>query len=822
MLIVPLPLKALLRDWRSGELTLLALALIVAVTCVSALNHFSYLINTQLNQQAAQLLGADRLLTSSHPIPSAWKDKAQQLHLQQTSTLVFLSMSSHEDALQLAQIKAVQSPYPLLGKMDVIKQVNGQTQALNEAPPLGKVWVAQRILSALSITIGDTISIGAGDFTIDGILIDEPGQGGDWFNISPKIIMNWQDIGKTAAVQPGSNLTYSWLVSGDESALRTLDTLVKSQLNEHQQWLDSNHQNSAVQKTINNTLSYLKIGTLMSLLLAGVAISLATFRFSQRHQRQVAVLRCFGANERQILTLYAGSMLLLGIVACFIGVLLGYALQPLLIYWLKGLLPELTAPFSLKPALLSFSSGLLLLISFTLFNLLKLRKVTAISIFREQSINWQSTQYVSYCMAFVLLGLLAWFYTNSWSITLIIVLSCLIYIAVVIALLLAVFNSLAMAKRSFSLNWRFGFANIARNMANSSLQIIGIGLALTAILTLTLLRLQLISDWQRELPAKTANYFIINIEPVQVKAVQTFLQQQNISSANLYPLVRGRVVSINRQSLQQMLGDKLKTINALQRELNFSWSENLPDGNQIAAGNWPASPNENWVSVEQELAKKMGLKIGDQLEFRVGDTLFSASVSSIRRIVWTNFKPNFFMLFNPKLLKSMPQTYITSLYLPNIQQNQLLQLNKQFPNVSIIDINAAIQKIKQIVNSAGKAISLLALFGLLAGIIITALAMLVFSDSKLQETQVLKVLGMRRYQLAWIRSSESFFIGLFAGILSTFSAIAINYYLAVHTLGLTFTVPWLMLLLVPVITALSAMLLNHWILMRQYAKRGLK
>jgi len=820
MLNLPLPFKALLRDWRSGELTLLALALIVAVTCVSALNHFSYLINAQLNQQAAQLSGADRILTNSFPTPVLWKNKAHKLSLQQTESLTFPSMVSHDNSLQLAQIKAVQSPYPLLGAVKINKP-NGESALVKQAPEAGKVWVDRRILSALSIKTGETLTIGAGDFIIDALLIEEPGQSGEWFTLSPKIMMNWDDIPKTQAVQEGSNITYHWFVSGSPTALEALDQYIKPRLNAHQQWADNHHQNDAINKTIRNTLSYLKVGTLMSLLLAGVAISLASFRFSQRHQQQVAILRCFGARERQILFIYGGSMLLLGITASFLGTLLGYALQPLLLHWLRGLLPELAAPFSIKPALLSFSSGLLLLICFTLFNLLKLRKVTAISIFRQQNINWQSSQSLSYVLAFILLGLLAWFYTHSWVISLTIVLSSLLYIAVVIGLLLLVFKSLAQATRTISLNWRFGFANISRNIANSSLQIIGIGLALTAILTLSLLRLQLVSDWQRELPTETANYFIINIEPAQVNEMQQFLSNADIASANLYPIVRGRVISINQQPLQQKLGDKVRNINALQRELNFSWTQDLPEGNKIIAGKWFVDETQNWVSVEQELAKKLGLKVGDELGFRVGDRLYSAIVSSIRHIEWTNFKPNFFMLFNARLLQQLPQTYITSFYLPPTQQNELLQLNKRFPNVSIIDINAAIQKIKQIVNSAGKAITLLALFGLLAGLIITALAMLVFSDSKLQETQVLKVLGMRRRQLAWIRSSESFFIGLYAGVLACVSAVAMNYYLTVYTFGLRFEIPWLLLLVVPVITALSAMVLNHVILIWQYAKRGL-
>lgn len=815
MLKLPLPIKALIRDWRSGELTLLFMALVIAVACISALNHFTYAVKLQLQQGAAGLLGADAVVTSQTPIDPLWIKEAHTRNLTQTINLTFPSMAAHEEQLQLAQITAISPLYPLRGSLKIALRMDDADGHAAHAPPPGEVWLSPRLFPLLNVTLGETIQIGAASFRVTGVIRQEPGQTGDWFSFSPRILMSQADLDKTQVIKPGSNLLYSWLLRGNPDSLAQLHGYLQKQLTDQQQWLDSQSSTPAVSRTIDRTLNYLHLGTLMSLVLAGVAISMASLRYCQRHLKQVALLRCFGATQKQVITVYLTGLSLLGLLASLTGAIIGYALQPLLVQWLGGLLPDIKPQLHAMPFVFSLLSGMLLLLCFSLGNIWALRQVTAIAIFREQHPIGQNSAYLTYGLALLLLALLAYLYTQSFSMTAAVLIGCVTYVGVVITSLWLIFG-LVKGQRAIPLNWRFGLNNIARNLEDSALQVVGIGLALTAILSLFLLKHDLMANWRQQLPANTANYFLINVEPSQLPELRLLLQQEGVEAADFYPVVRGRLIAINRQPVKQVFGEETKNINALQRELNLSWTRQLPDGNEITAGRWTLSPNKPWVSVELGLANRLGLKTGDHLTFQISDNELEVEISSLRKVDWTTFKPNFFMLFKPDLLKEFPHTLITSLYVSPEQQSVLVKLVRQFPNVSLIDVANTLNRIQAIITSAGNAISLITFFALLAGLVVAALAILSFSGSKQQETQILKMLGMSRYALLWIRSSEAWIIGAYAGFLASVTAIAINGYLASTLLDIPFSIPWAIVIFVPLMTAAITVLLHITVQRTQY------
>ncbi len=819
MLKIPLFIKSMAREWRSGELTLLFSALIIAVTCISAMNYFTTMVQYQLERGAANMLGADAMITSNQPIAPAWVKKINSLGITQTTTLSFLSMVEFENQLQLSQIKAITSPYPLRGILKIAFEPNDTIgNTLYQAPEPGTVWISPRLIVALSTAIGKTLRIGAASFKITGIIREEPGQTGDWFTLSPRILMNQNDVPKTEIIQPGSQLTYNVLLNGSKSELNNLHTFLKDKLQGQQKWLDSQNNVVSVTNTINRTLTYLNFGTLMSLVLAGVAVSMASLRYSQRHFKHVALLRCFGASQRQIMTLYLSSLALFGIIACVVGAVLGYALQPLLIRWLGALLPQTEQYFTIGPFVLSIMTGMLLLFCFSSGSICQLRKVSPVSLFRQQHLIWDKQTYYTYGLALLLLGFMAYYYTHSLTMTMAVLTSCMVFVAIVLIGLWLLFR--LPIKARIPLNWRFGFNNIARNMEDSALQVTGIGLALATILSLMLLKNNLINDWKNQLPAQTANYFLFNMEPEQLPLLKQTLQQNQILVDVFYPTLRGRIVSINNQSVKTLFGEEAKNINALQRELNLSWSRQLPEGNKVIKGSWVVSnPKIQWVSVESELAERLKLKLGDTIEFAIGGDELSIQVTSFRTLDWSSFKPNFFMLFKPGLLDERPSTLITSFYLPPEKQQILIELTKQFPNISLIDITSTLKKVQSILTSASHAITFIATFALLAGIIIVILAMLSLSGMKQQETSVLKILGMRRNTLLLIRSSEAFLIGMYSGLLAIIAAVALNIYLAVVILGSHFSIPWLYFVIVPFCTAILVVLLNLLIQWSQYQKR---
>lgn len=817
MLKYSLLVKSIFREWRSGELSLLCITLIIAVTCISAINNFSFIAQQQLERGAAQLLGADAVLKSNKPIESAWKQKADKLGIIHNYSLLFQSMVAAQDHLQLTQIKAITTPYPLQGNLKISKKLSDLSgQLTTKAPEQGTVWLSPRLFPLLATDIGQSLQIGVASFKITGVIREEPGQVGAWFSIAPKLIINEADLSKTKTIQRGSVLTYNWLLKGTPQQLEQLHQFISNQLNSQQEWKDS-QKNISSYATLEQSLNYFYFASLMSLILAGIAISMASLRYCQRHIKQVALLRCFGAKQKNIMQLYLSNLVVVGLFSSSVGALLGYALQPLLLKWLGGLLPYSDWGFNLGPFVLSILTGILFLFCFATGNFWKLHKISALSLFRQQQLLWENTTYLTYLIALFLLAILTYSYTHSIKLLFIVLLSILGFIGFALGGLWLLFGSINQLKMSLPLNWRFGFNNIARNLENSTLQVVGVGLALATMLCLVLLKEHLISDWQQQLPAQTPNYFIFNIEPEQKLEVQQYLRKYQINNQTFYPIWRARLTEINNQSVTSLFGEQAKTINALQRELNLSSTFSVPEGNKIVQGKWFSTNSQrSWVSIEQSLANQLKLGLGDTLSFDIGDKIIKVQVSSIRTVDWNSFKPNFFMLFKPGVLNHLPHTVLTSFYLPTNRHNVLNEMNQQFPNVSIIDVAQTIKTIQNIIDNTGKALSLITSFALLAGFIVVTLAFLALSEAKKQETQLLKFLGMSRRSLLWIRSSEALLIGLYSGLLATAIALIMNALLATIVFRTFYTIPWRLFIVVPGLTSFFVVFLNLIIQHQQY------
>lgn len=812
-------LRMFWRDGKRKESLFLALALFIAVTSMSALSHFAYIVNYQLALQASRLLGADVMISSPTAISSAWQKEAHKLHLRQTQTISALSMVEHQDKWHLAQIKAIAQPYPLLGTISLANHLFGEAIDVSQAPSIGEAWVSTRLFNPLDLKVGDSITIGIASFKVTHVLLDEPGQQGEWFSLSPKIMINQQDLPKTALIQKGSTISYQWLVSGPAVALNQLHTILKKELREDQ-WTDS-QKAPAINKIIENTLTYLNLGLLMSLVLAGLSISMASLRYCQRQEKNVALLRCFGATKSFIFRLYLNQMFLLLSVAGSLGVALGYLLQPLFKRWLHGLLVNFDAPFSLQPAALSWGLGACMLFGFTLANLWQLRLTSPVVILRNQRISWTNSRLASHAALMLFLGSLAYYYTKSLNTTLLMLAACAYFIILAWSILRGSLFLIRRLKPLIPVKWRLAFSNIERNLPNSTLQVIGIGLCITAMLSLTLLEHHLTDDWQKELPAKTPNFFLINIEPQQLTPLSTFFQDHQLINARFYPMVRGRLTHINGRTVYQRLGEKVKTINALQRELNLSWTEELPPGNTIVSGQWQDERQTVSLSIEKELANTLGLTLGDTLTFSVASQETTGIVHSIRSVNWTNFQPNFFILFKPGVLNKLPQTYITSIYLSEKEYPLLMNLLHQFPNITIIDIANTIKTIQEIFFSASKAIGFIAFFALLSGLLIAILTMLSFSDLKEEETFVLKILGIKRRALLSMRTSESFIIGFFSGFLAILTTILLCYVFQSIFWRIPFTIPWVFLSTIPFLSAILTLLIHHCVSFKHYQKRQL-
>ena len=342
--------------------------------------------------------------------------------------------------------------------------------------------------------------------------------------------------------------------------------------------------------------------------------------------------------------------------------------------------------------------------------------------------------------------------------------------------------------------WRYGLANVSRRGSGSVVQIVAFGLGLMVLLLLAVVRGDLLADWRRSLPADVPNNFLVNIRPEQRAALQEFLQSRGFGSPQMYPMVRARITAINGDSAQslKLRGDVARGY--VEREQNLTWSANIMEDNQLVAGSWwtSADAGKPWVSISSEYAEALHLKLGDQLSFDVAGEPLTAMVSSIRKIRWDSFRPNFFLVFPPALLDGAAGPYMTSLYLTQAQRQSLADLVRQFPTISVFDVDAILKQIRSIMDRASLAVQYVFLFTLAAGIVVLLAAVQSTRDERRYESAMLRTLGASRGTVLQGVAAEFSALGFLSGTLAAFGATGVGWILARRLFSLEYTLdPWL-------------------------------
>ena len=314
-----------------------------------------------------------------------------------------------------------------------------------------------------------------------------------------------------------------------------------------------------------------------------------------------------------------------------------------------------------------------------------------------------------------------------------------------------------------------------------------------ALLLLAMTRTDLIQGWQRTLPPDAPNRFLINVQPDQRQAVTEALSREGLGRIVLSPMVRGRLIAINGKPVGPDDYEEPRAKRLVDREFNLSYGEQLPSSNRIEQGRW-LKPGAAEVSLESGLAKTLGIKLGDKMTFDVAGQQFEVAVTSTRRVDWDTMRVNFFAILTPATLSDMPQSWITSFYLPPEKAQVLPALVRQFPNLTVFDVGAILQQLQSVLNEVGRAVQLLFLFTLAAGVLVLSAALTATRDERMREAAVLRALGATRRQLARSQRIELWAVGGLAGLLAAAGASAIAWVLSTQVFDFTITLslwPWL-------------------------------
>ena len=796
--LLRMALRALRRDWRAGELRVLAAALLIAVASVAAVGFFADRIRQAMEHKASELLGADLAVSSSNPLQPTLAETARQRGLSVADILNFRSVVVSGDLTQLAEVKAVGPGYPLRGALQVSDQPFGLARTVTTIPEPGQVWLDERLLQTLGLQVGGSVNLGSRRFRIGQVLAYEPDRAGDLFSLAPRLLMNLADIPSTGLIQRGSRVEYRLLLAGAPAALQAFRSWADPVLKTGEKLQGVRDARAELRVALERAQRFLNLAALVSVILAGVGVAIAARRFAARHWDSVAILRCVGATQPLVTRLFVLELLLLAAAAGAAGLVVGYIAQ----YGLSGVLGQLISrtelpPPSWRPLLPALLTGFVTLLGFGFPPLLRLREVPPLRVLRRDLGPVDPRLLALYGPAVLASAALLVWQAGEWRLALYV---CAGVAGTVIVLSLAAWGlvkALTLLRGRVGVAWRFGLANIARRGPGSAAQVVALGLGLMALLVLTLVRTDLLASWRSSLPADAPNHFLVNIQPGEVAAVGDFLHEHGLNGVELFPMVRGRLNAINGRAVGPDDYDNPRAKGLVEREFNLSWAERLQADNRIMAGRWwtGAEHGQGLASVEQGLAQTLGITLGDTLRFQVAGQSLDAKVGSLRRVEWDSFRVNFFVLFPPGVLDAYPATWITSFHLPKDQKPLLAELVRRYPSVTVIDVDALMGKVREIMDRVIAAVEYIFLFTLAAGLVVLYAAIQATQDERRFESAVLRTLGARRAVVRESLLAEFATLGLLAGVLAAAAATVLSFVLAVQVFDFPYRWnPWVWLL----------------------------
>ena len=772
--LIKIALRIFSRDWKRGDLLNLIFAMVIAMASVSVIYLIIDRVESATNRQASQVLGADLVITSPNSVDNLWLDKATELNLTRAEVVEFASVLSTEEKMQLSAVKAVSNNYPLKGRIEIADDAYSTKRIVSGHPEKGKIWVEPRILAKLSAEKGNKLELGYMDVEIDAAIMLQPGQGSTLFNIAPTAIIGIGDLAETKIIQPGSRVSYRYLFIGDKSSIETYRDWVKPKMDSSQRLVSILDESPMAGSTISRSKKYISLSGLLTLILLGVAIAMSANRYATRQFDMSALMRCFGMNNNQVLSIFLVILLLVSLVGIGLGAILGSLFQTFMVNWLSGLFGENLPPADFSVLWLPLLTSFILLMGFAMPALMQLKSVPPMRVLRRQLEPMTLSSWAVYGVA--ISSLLLVMYIQMEDLKLIVsVFMGLAFMALIFGLisklLMSQIRNLTHSKRA---EINYSLRQLDAHKGVTLLHLLAFSSTVFVIALVIIVRTELLAKWQESLGEDAPNHFMVNIPAAEVEAIDDFLSQHSAQSTETYPMVRGRVTHINNVEVKQALPEEALQHNSLRRELNITWTETIPKGNKLVEGDWqwPESTDSTdslpHISIEDKMAVRLDLKLGDSLTFNIGGESWTAKITSFRSIDWQTFTPNFYIIANPGSLAGFSPTYINAFNLPKDKKRLVADLTHTHPTSIIIELDRIFDEIRSIVEKISAAIELIMVFVVAAGVALLWAAMEHSFTQKMRQSAILRTLGASRRFIA-----TSFrFEFLWLAILSSFVAIA--------------------------------------------------
>ena len=826
--LLRLAMRLLKRDWHGGELRLLSLALVMSVTSVTGIALFTDRLEKALLLESANMLAADRIVSGRGTLPVEVLEEGQSRGLRTAETLSFTSMAFSERGNLLVAAKAVTDNYPLRGDVIIADAPFVRGSPIQSGPPQGEVWLESRALPALGIEVGDSVSVGEAELNVSKIIITEPDRSGGGLvdNAGPRLMLHMDDVETTNVVQLGSRISYRYLFAHDD--LELLDEF-EGWFRAREEWRgryyirDIRDESEEVSEALERAESFLLLGSLFAVLLAGVAIALTAKRYSERHYDYVAILKTLGCTSAQISLIYLAIQLMLAVIAVVVGCILGYLVHQGIFRLLQSVLLFTLPPAGFQPYVIGSLTAFVCLLAFALPPLLALRETSPLRVLRKDITQQKISAYVPY-----LFGVLGTIFLIYWYSEDLFLSSVLISAVAAIALFLSIVSYLFL-RSSGSVGmkagsaWLLAMTAARRRRKQNVLQVMVFSVTIMSLLILTLVRTDLIEEWQAQLPQNTPNHFMMNITQGQIAGIQNFFAENGVESNAFYSLTSARVNRVNgnlpnpSNNDEDSLGGGTLTENTrldnadLDEAIGFNespqsdapplqngqqtssggrrvrgqlsrrqvtWSEELPKDNLITSGTWwGVDPQPGYVSIEEEYADWLDLELGDRIEFEVNRQVVTAEVSNFRSVRWDNMQPNFFIIFSPGTIDHLGATFLSTALMEREQKVLLNDLIRLFPTMVIIEIDALIEQIQTIIAQVTSAVELISILVLICGGLVLLSCVNASLDERFHENAILRTLGAGKKLILTSLLIEFASIGFVAGLIATIGAEVSLYYL---------------------------------------------
>lgn len=815
--------RQLRRDFTAGDIRILFAALVLAVVAVTAVGFVTDRAERALAIEANRLLGGDAVVRGDAPIEGALRDAAGAPGLESVDTVELDSMirvgAGDAAALQLGDVRALGDGFPLRGSFRIAGADRVERNA-EAVPEPGTAWMSRAGADTLGASVGDTVFLGDRSFRLTALVLQEPDASIDYFNVAPKVFLHLSDLEGTGLIQPGSRIRYRLVIAGDANAVDGFATTARAILGRGQRLETIGDARPEVRSALDRAGRFLGLAALISVILAAVAVAMAARQHSARHLTSVAVMRCMGAQQRTLVGIHVGELLLLGVIACTLGVVIAFGLQWGIGRWLESLLGLSIPAAGPMPALQGYGVGLVVLMAFGAPPVLALRRVPALRVLRRDLGGFEPSAWLVGGAGFVGLAALLWWKAGSATLGAAMLAGIAATFAVLALLawgLIALVRALRTRLRG---SLRYGLANVSRRAGTSVAQVTALGLGLMALLLLTFVRTDLLDRWQLALGQDAPNRFIINVQPEQLDPVRAFIAEQGVDAPVLFPMIRARLIERNGEPVRGedyagRSGDEAQDRQAqrrAEREFNLSMQTDLRDDNRVTAGTFwgetaPATPE---ISVEENFARDLGWQLGDRIVFDIAGQRFEAPITSFRSIEWESFRPNFFVVASPGALDGYPASHITAVRVPPEATRFTADLVQRFPNLSVVDIDAVLNQVRSTADQVSTVVQVVFWFSLAAGVLVLLAAVSASQDERLLEGGVMRVLGGKRAQLRLAQASEFAAIGLLSGLVAAIAASVLAGVIAVRVFDLPWTPNWTLAAVGGGIGVLMTLLAGLW------------